>query len=163
MIDNTVIESFNNRLTVDLNNIKKMTPAQLDRVKSVGSQADALLKNRDFAQFIHQFKFEKLDALCEVTGFTPEDNETRIAISHQITGIDDFIKSLWSKAKLPISRSLKAKKNPKNIMVTPDFHPIVLDFEVEHTGNPVFDLAFVLAHLLCKYLKLGLQIGRAHV
>lgn len=94
MIDNTVIESFNNRLTVDLNNIKKMTPAQLDRVKSVGSQADALLKNRDFAQFIHQFKFEKLDALCEVTGFTPEDNETRIAISHQITGIDDFIKSL---------------------------------------------------------------------
>ena len=56
MIDNTVIESFNNRLTVDLNNIKKMTPAQLDRVKSVGSQADALLKNRDFAQFIHQFK-----------------------------------------------------------------------------------------------------------
>ena len=46
--------------------------------------------------------------------------------------------------------------SPKNIMVTPDFHPIVLDFEVEHTGNPVFDLAFVLAHLLCKYLKLGL-------
>ena len=43
--------------------------------------------------------------------------------------------------------------SPKNIMVTPDFHPIVLDFEVEHTGNPVFDLAFVTAHLVCKYIK----------
>lgn len=45
--------------------------------------------------------------------------------------------------------------SPKNIMVTRDFHPVVLDFEVEHTGNPVFDLAFVTAHLLCKFIKLG--------
>jgi Ser/Thr protein kinase RdoA (MazF antagonist) len=45
--------------------------------------------------------------------------------------------------------------SPKNIMVTSDFYPVVLDFEVEHTGNPVFDLAFVMAHLLCKYIKLG--------
>jgi 5-methylthioribose kinase len=43
--------------------------------------------------------------------------------------------------------------SPKNIMITKDFYPIVLDFEVEHTGNPVFDLAFVMAHLLCKYIK----------
>ena len=46
--------------------------------------------------------------------------------------------------------------SPKNIMITRDFFPIVLDFEVEHTGNPVFDLAFVMAHLLCKYIKLGI-------
>jgi len=45
--------------------------------------------------------------------------------------------------------------SPKNIMITKDFYPIVLDFEVEHTGNPVFDLAFVMAHLVCKYIKLG--------
>jgi aminoglycoside phosphotransferase (APT) family kinase protein len=45
--------------------------------------------------------------------------------------------------------------SPKNIMITKDFQPIVLDFEVEHTGNPVFDLAFVMAHLVCKYIKLG--------
>jgi 5-methylthioribose kinase len=45
--------------------------------------------------------------------------------------------------------------SPKNIMITSDFHPVVLDFEVEHTGNPVFDLAFVTAHLLCKFIKLG--------
>lgn len=29
-------------------------------------------------------------------------------------------------------------------------HAIVLDFEVAHTGNPVFDHAFLIAHLLCK-------------
>jgi 5-methylthioribose kinase len=43
--------------------------------------------------------------------------------------------------------------SPKNIMATKEKHPIVLDFEVAHTGNPVFDLAFLLAHLLCKMIR----------
>ena len=43
--------------------------------------------------------------------------------------------------------------SPKNILATPDNSPIVLDFEVAHTGNPVFDLAFVSAHLLCKTIR----------
>jgi hypothetical protein len=38
-------------------------------------------------------------------------------------------------------------------MITAADKPIVLDFEVMHTGNPVFDLGFVSAHLLCKYLR----------
>lgn len=42
--------------------------------------------------------------------------------------------------------------SPKNIMATIDHRPIVLDFEVAHIGNPVFDLAFLLAHLLCKVI-----------
>jgi 5-methylthioribose kinase len=40
--------------------------------------------------------------------------------------------------------------SPKNIMATVDHRPIVLDFEVAHIGNPIFDLAFLMAHLLCK-------------
>ena len=44
--------------------------------------------------------------------------------------------------------------SPKNIMITDADKPIVLDFEVMHTGNPVFDLGFVSAHLLCKYLRI---------
>ena len=54
--------------------------------------------------------------------------------------------------------------SPKNIMITEDFHPIVLDFEVEHTGNPVFDVAFLTAHLVCKFVKSGNQdiAGTAH-
>jgi len=43
--------------------------------------------------------------------------------------------------------------SPKNIMATTEHRPIVLDFEVAHTGNPVFDLAFLLAHLLCKIIR----------
>jgi 5-methylthioribose kinase len=42
--------------------------------------------------------------------------------------------------------------SPKNIMATQDHRPIVLDFEVAHIGNPVFDLSFLLAHLLCKVI-----------
>lgn len=40
--------------------------------------------------------------------------------------------------------------SPKNILVDGSSDVIVLDFEVTHTGNPVFDLAFLLAHLFCK-------------
>jgi len=40
--------------------------------------------------------------------------------------------------------------SPKNIMVGMDEKVYILDFEVTHVGNPVFDLAFLLAHLLCK-------------
>lgn len=41
--------------------------------------------------------------------------------------------------------------SPKNILVEGRSKVIVLDFEVAHTGNPIFDLGFLLAHLLCKY------------
>jgi 5-methylthioribose kinase len=43
--------------------------------------------------------------------------------------------------------------SPKNIMVGMDDQVYILDFEVTHVGNPVFDLAFLLAHLLCKKLR----------
>ena len=48
MISPDTIEAFNSRLTVNLNSIKTMKPAELDRVKNLGSQAEALLKNREF-------------------------------------------------------------------------------------------------------------------
>jgi len=43
--------------------------------------------------------------------------------------------------------------SPKNIMVGVDDQVYILDFEVTHLGNPVFDLAFLLAHLLCKMFR----------
>jgi 5-methylthioribose kinase len=43
--------------------------------------------------------------------------------------------------------------SPKNIMVSPNGEVFILDFEVMHLGNPVFDLAFLLAHLLCKFFR----------
>lgn len=94
MINNDAVDAFNNRLTADLNNIKKMTPAQLDRVKEQGSQAENLLKNRDFAYFVHQFKFDRVDVLSEIGGHTDADNSQRVAISNQLTGVDEFVKTL---------------------------------------------------------------------
>ena len=94
MITQDAIEAFNTRLTVNLNNIKTMKPAELDRVKHLGSQAEALLKNKDLAFFIHQFKFEVADTLTAIAGHTPDDNSKRIALTNQLSGIEEFIKSL---------------------------------------------------------------------
>lgn len=43
--------------------------------------------------------------------------------------------------------------SPKNIMISEEQDIYILDFEVTHTGNPVFDLAFLTAHLLCKFYR----------
>jgi phosphoribosylcarboxyaminoimidazole (NCAIR) mutase len=94
MIDPSTIEAFNSRLTVDLNSIKKMTPSQLDAVKHYGSQAEALLKNRDLALFIHHFKFEVADTMSSISGHTQEDNARRVALSNELRGIDQFIATL---------------------------------------------------------------------
>jgi hypothetical protein len=94
MIDPSTIEAFNSRLTVDLNNIKKMTPSQLDAVKHYGSQAEALLKNRDLALFIHHFKFEVADTMSSISGHTADDNARRVALSNELRGIDQFIATL---------------------------------------------------------------------
>jgi Ser/Thr protein kinase RdoA (MazF antagonist) len=48
-------------------------------------------------------------------------------------------------------------------LATPDHNPIVLDFEVAHTGNPVFDLAFISAHLLCKTIRTQSAAEKAEI
>ena len=48
--------------------------------------------------------------------------------------------------------------SPKNMMVGKDDQVYVLDFEVTHVGNPVFDVAFLLAHLLCKFYRTDVEI-----
>src|SRR5690606_30916798 len=40
--------------------------------------------------------------------------------------------------------------SPKNVLVDPNGNIIILDFEVGHWGNPVFDVAFLTTHLLLK-------------
>lgn len=94
MLTQDTIEAFNGRLTVDFNTIKNMSTADLDRVKAHGSQAEALMKNRDLALFMHQYKFELADALTGIQAHGPEDNNRRIAISNQLAGLDGFIASL---------------------------------------------------------------------
>jgi hypothetical protein len=94
MLNDTTIEAFNTRLTVDLNSIKQMKPSELDRVKSHGSAAEALLKNRDLALFVHQWQFEIMDQLTLISGHDPDSNCQRVALSNQLAGIESFISTL---------------------------------------------------------------------
>lgn len=93
MINDDVFEAFNNRL-VNITELKKLTVAQADKVKQLGSAAENLLKNRDFVLFVRQFQLETMDALNETTGHTDEDNSKRIALSNHFNAIDNFINLL---------------------------------------------------------------------
>jgi len=42
---------------------------------------------------------------------------------------------------------------PKNMLIAPDGRSWVLDFEVAHVGNPVFDLGFFLSFVLLSALR----------
>lgn len=94
IINNDMVDAYNRKPRVDINNIKKMTAAQLDSVKNYGTAAENLLKNKDFALFVHHYKFDQTDELSSVKGYSEEDNAKRVAISHNIAGIDKFVESL---------------------------------------------------------------------
>ena len=94
MINDDVVDAYNSRLTVDVSQPSKLTPAQKDRVRHYGSQAETLLKNRDLAMFVHHFKFTIADELSNIRGHSAEENAQRIALSHQLAGIDSFVNSL---------------------------------------------------------------------
>ena len=94
MIETETVESFNTRLTVDTSNMSRLTPAQRDQIKHYGSQAEALLKNRDLAMFVHHYKFELADSLTNIMGHSDLDNQTRVALSNYLSGTDGFVTSL---------------------------------------------------------------------
>ena len=94
MIEKDTIDFYNSRLTVDLSQMSKLTPSQKDQVRSYGSQAESLMKNRDLAMFVHHFKFSLADELASIRSHQPDDNAKRIAISNELAGIDNFVNSL---------------------------------------------------------------------
>lgn len=94
MISEDTVEHYNSKLNVDLNNIKNMTAAQKDRVRHYGSQAEALLKNKDLAMFVHHYKFELADNIASLRGHTSDDNLQRVALCNELVGIDGFVNSL---------------------------------------------------------------------
>ena len=96
MISEDAVEAYNKRLTIDTSNLKKLTPSQRDAVKQYGSLAEALMKNRDLAMFIHHFKFEVNDAMANIRTHTAEANAERIALANQLSGIDSFVNTLKS-------------------------------------------------------------------
>lgn len=96
MISEEAVEAYNRRLTIDTSNPKKLTPSQRDAIKTYGSSAEALMKNRDLAMFIHHFRFEINDAMTNIRTHTADSNAERIALANQLSGIDSFINTLKS-------------------------------------------------------------------
>jgi len=96
MISEEVVEAYNKRLTMDTSNPKKLTASQRDAVKTYGSSAENLMKNRDLALFIHHFKFEIADAMTNIRTHTADANAERVALANQLAGIDSFINTLKS-------------------------------------------------------------------
>ena len=94
LINDELTQAFNQKPRVDINSIKKMSPGQLDGVKVYGSGAENLLKNKDFALFIHHYKFDLANELSEIKGYSEEDNQRRLSIAHNLSGIDKFVASL---------------------------------------------------------------------
>jgi len=93
MINDDVFEAFNNRL-VSVTELKKLTPAQLDRVKQLGTAAENLLKNKDFVLFVRQYQLETMDSIVNVAGHTEESKTEMIALGNGLKGIDSFINLL---------------------------------------------------------------------
>lgn len=94
MINEDTVEFYNSRLTVDLSQPSKLTTSQKDQVKHYGSLAEALMKNRDLAMFVHHFKFSVADELASIRSHQPDDNARRVALSNELAGIDNFVSSL---------------------------------------------------------------------
>ena len=122
MISEDAVDAYNSRLTVDTSNIKRLTPSQRDTVKHYGSQAEALLKNRDLAMFVHHFRFEINDALTSIRTHTAEANAERIAFANQLSGIEGFI------------NSLKLAVHKRNKMMTFESQPA----QNEHLTDPQY-------------------------
>lgn len=94
MIEKDTVDFYNSRLTVDMSQPSKLTVSQKDQVKHYGSLAEALLKNRDLAMFVHHFKFSLADELASIRSHQPDDNARRVALSNELAGIDNFVNSL---------------------------------------------------------------------
>lgn len=93
------------------------------------------------AKFMEDSLFEQLRVAPFYRAVLDKNPDLKSVISELITEITTVKSTL-----------VHGDFSPKNIMATQDHSPIVLDFEVAHVGNPVFDLAFLLAHLLCKVI-----------
>lgn len=86
------------------------------------------------------------DRLFEQLRITPFYRE----IARRHPEISDRVAKLISELEFSRLSLVHGDFSPKNILVDSYCDVTVLDYEVAHTGNPVFDVAFLLAHLFCK-------------
>lgn len=69
--------------------------------------------------------------------------------------LDKDINKLIDELTLEKSCLVHGDFSPKNMLVKASGEIVLLDFEVAHWGNPVFDVAYCLGHLMLKAWHLG--------
>jgi hypothetical protein len=84
-----MMADYTTKPTDDLG-ISKLSPSQLDNVKQQGSLAENLINNNDLKSFINWYRFNLLNELTSIQGFTEEHNAKRLALTHSIAGIEGF-------------------------------------------------------------------------
>ena len=92
---------------------------------------------------LHEFVEDRLFEQLRIAPFYREIALRHPEISYRITQLISELK--YSRLSL-----VHGDFSPKNVLVDDSCAVTVLDYEVAHTGNPVFDVAFLLAHLFCK-------------
>ena len=114
-------------------------PRQLGTILGVWHKLSAM----DFS-LLEQFREDRLFEQLRIAPFyrslIPQNPEVANRIGQLISELQSSHRCL-----------VHGDFSPKNILVLPNHEVMVLDFEVAHSGAPVFDLAFLLAHLLCKF------------
>lgn len=113
MIDQDAINAYNSRITGTVATLSRLSPSQQDHVKAHGSRAEALLKNHDLVQFIHQFRFEVTDAIAGIQAHDTDSNARRVALSNQLSGMDAFVASL-QRAVYMKNRVVSEQEGPRS-------------------------------------------------
>lgn len=93
MLTPEAIAAFNGRLT-DLHRLEHFSPVMRQRVIDWAQRASELLQNPDFAQFVHQYKFELCDQLSTISQYTADAERQRLHLAQQIAGIQGFVDML---------------------------------------------------------------------
>ena len=114
MIQEEAIQAYNSRIRATAGDLRGLTPQQADAVKNQGSKAEALLKNHDLVQFIHQFRFEVCDVIAGITAHDTDSNARRIALSNQLSGIDAFVATL-QRAVYMKNRVVSEQEGPASV------------------------------------------------
>jgi hypothetical protein len=86
------VTAYNAR--TNFTNVSKLSTEQQDRAIAVGTDAERLLSDANFALFVNSFKFEIIDEIAGLSSHTDEINNKRIGLSNQLSGVERFVEYL---------------------------------------------------------------------
>lgn len=76
-----------------------------------------------------------------------------LEVARRMPELDREIRAVVEKIRETRECLVHGDLSPKNMLILPDGRIWFIDFEVAHRGDPVFDVAFLLTHLLLKAVR----------